>query len=247
MAFGKDSGANWPQEGDALKDNVLVAAAGIRIPELFGNFQYVTFKIGTTSEREPAVYFNYGPDQTEEQKQEPFRATPSTGNHYWPPILLGVRINKSSFPRTSNAGNVIYRGDSYEATPIFYPSADTGTKFTLREFFSATKFEIPQWDTPITGQVSFPVPGSRPFSFPECLHPDIPIPQLFNGVSQYQTISGAVLNQIGIYQRWIFPATNFKTWESYILYDRQTQVEAGWHRTQMEVFPPALPRRQIGF
>jgi hypothetical protein len=191
--------------------------------------------------------FWYLPNLTEEQKNTPYRETPSTGNHYWPPILVGIRTDKSSFPRTANAGNIIYKGDSYEVTPIFYPSADTGTRFVLREYFSPTKFDIPQWDTPLTAQVSFPVPGSRPFSFPECLHPDIPVPDFFNGVSQYAPSTGVVLNQIGIFKRWFFPATNFKTWESFILYDRQSLESGGWHRTQMEVFPPALPRRQIGF
>lgn len=237
----------WPQEGSLLSQNPWAADAVLMDPNLYGNYIYTTNQPTTSSEKEPAITFFYGPNLTEEQKNTPYRIISSTGNHYWPPILLDVEIQKTSLPRTTNTGTKIISADTYTATPIWIPNGETGTQFVLRKYTAATKFEIPQWDTPITGEVSFPVPGERPFSFGECLHPDINIPEMMDAIQEYTIGSGAVLNKIGIYKKWFFRATNFKTWLPYILYDRQSVDEMGmWNRDQMEVFPPNLPRPRRG-
>lgn len=190
----------------------------------------------------------FGKPKTAVEADTPFK-TPEEdmGNHYWPPILKAVEITRNKVPKTANTGDNIYSGFTYSAVPIFVPNADTGTLFVLREMLSPVKFNIPQWPTPITGAVHFPLPNSSPFSFPECLHDDIVIGGLQDLEQIVDTVGLAVTNRVGLVNNRNFPATNFKTWLPYILYDRQTQLATGlYHRRQMEVVPPPLPLTQRG-
>lgn len=221
-------------------------ASPVWMDKSFTAMGYGKYILSDVTMGDGSFIFWYLPNLTEEQKNTPFRSTPSTGNHYWPPILLDIEIEKSKFPRAVDTGDRIDRAFTYTATPIFIPNADTGTLFLLREFFSPTKFEIPQWPTPIATAVNFPVPGSRPFSFQECLHPDIEVPPMEDSSSSYDPTSLTISSNLGLTTPWFFPATDPKTWLSFILYDRQTLTDGGWHRTQMEVFPPNLPKRQRG-
>ena len=189
----------------------------------------------------------FGNNKTEEEKNTPFRSVPSMGNHYWPPILLDIEIEKSRVPRSVDTGDRIYKGFTYTATPIYHPNADTGTLFILNLYSSATQFDIPQSPTPITRAVNFPVPGSRPFSFPECLGPDITVLEMEDSDSSYDPVSLTISSNLGLTTPWFFPATDPKTWAPYILYDRQEKDASGlWIRTQMWVYPPNLPKRQRG-
>lgn len=236
--------SEWPRTSDGGNTATVYQDWIQHLPERvtagYGNYLYVR-KVGLGGGE---VRFYWSANKTQEQKDTPFRETTTFGNHYWPPILLGVDIQKSRMPRAVNGGNVIYRGAKYEGTPIWIPNADTGTKFVLKDYFAADKFDIPKYPTPITAPVSFPLPGSDPFNFPESLHGDITIPALQDELSTYNLGTSQVLNVVGSTSGWFIPHTNFETWKPYVLYDRQSEVEVGWHRQQMWVFPPALPKAQ---
>lgn len=236
----------WPRTSDAGNTPTVYQNWRYGLPERikagYGDYLYVK----KAALGGGGVRFYWSANKTEEQKNTPFQETKSFGNHYWPPILLGVDIEKSRMPRTVNGGNIIYRGAKYEGIPIWIPSADTGTQFVLKEYFAAQPFDIPQWDTPITAPVSFALPGSAPFNFPESLHGDITIPQLQDELSTYNVGTSQVLNMVGSTSGWFIPHTNFKTWLPHVLYDRQTETDVGWHRQQMWVFPPSLPKPQRG-
>lgn len=191
-------------------------------------------------------YFYFSKNKTEAQANVAFNEEiQGLQNHYWPPILLGIQIAKSRMPRSVNTGNMFHRGASYTANPIWIPSADTGTLFILREYLSPTPFNIPQWDTPQPEPVSFPVPGQGMFSFSESLHGDIPVQDMQDADSTYSPSTSTVVSQIGVYRGRTVPATNHKTWLPHYLYDRQTKTSVGsYHRTQMEVIPPNLPKRR---
>lgn len=214
-----------------------------RISE-YGNY------ICTKAEDGGEGYFWYffSKNKTAPEAAAPFKNPEENfGNHYWPPILKAIDILRNAVPKTANTGNSVYSGWSYSAVPIFVPSADTGTLFVLREMLGPTSFGIPQWPTPMSSSVSFNLPNSASFSFPECLHDDISIDGLQDLEQIYATVGAAITNRVGLVNLRSFPATNFKTWLPYFLYDRQTRTATGaYHRTQMEVVPPPLPKAQRG-
>lgn len=204
---------------------------------------YILTKIADSAGR---WYYYYSKNKTAAAAELPFKdPDENMGNHYWPPILLKVDIARSRMRRAVNAGDAFYRGNVYTATPTWIPSADTGSLFVLREMLSPTRFTIPRWPTPLASAVNFPLPGqSGNFNFPECLHDDITVDQMVESEDIVATVGGAISGNLGIVGASSFPATNFKTWLPYYLYDRQTRIATGaYHRTQMEVVPPPLPRR----
>ncbi len=238
----------WPRTADAGGTATIYQDWNLSLPERvqqgWGNYVYTKKRpLG-----EGVIRFFWAKNKTEAEINSPFKTTPTMGNHYWGPILLDIEITKSKIPRAVDTGDRIYRGFTYKAIPIWIPSADTGTLFILREFTAPAKFDIPQWPTPILTPVNFAVPGSRDFSFPESYHGDLPIKEMEDSSSSYDPVSVAVSSNVGLTTPWFFPATPFKTWGTFILYDRQSQDEESgvWHRLQMEVNPPNLPKRQRG-
>lgn len=238
----------WPRTADGGNTPTLyqdwVRAIPSKVKEGWGNYVYTRKRpLG-----DGVIRFFWVKNKTEAEKAIPFRITPTMGNHYWPPVLLGIDVQKSRVPRSVDTGNRVYRGNNYSVIPIWIPSADTGTLFILREFTSPDQFNIPQHPTPLATPVNFPVPGQGIFNFPESLHPDITVDSFEDSTNYFDTNTLGIISDVGITTPWFFPATDPKTWVSYILYDRQTQDdETGiWHRTQMEVNPPNLPRRQRG-
>ncbi len=201
----------------------------------------------SSSGGEETIVFYFGKNKTAAEAETPFREfVLKVGNFYWPPILLGVDIVKG-MPRASNAGNVVYSGNTYEAVPIWIPSAETGSIFIQREFLGSKPFDILQWDSPIADAISFPVPGGPRFDFPECLHGDLTVDNMDGSVSEYNVSTDGVTNRAGLIGERFFPATNFKTWSFFTISDSQDELESGqWLRKQVEVRPPNLPRKKRG-
>lgn len=191
--------------------------------------------------------FYFSKTKTDAEANTAFFTKQDMGNHYWPPILLDVALEKSKMQRAANVGDYIYRGYSYTATPIWIPSADTGSLFLMREFLYPEEIELPQHHTLQTRSVSFPVPGQGMFSFPDNLGPEITIDGLQDSDSAYNNSTSAVTSNVGFTSPYNFKATDPETWAPYILYDRQSKISTGaYHRIQMEVVPPNLPPKQLG-
>ena len=189
-------------------------------------------------------YFYFSKNKTTAEALVPYKDPAERfGNHYWPPILKRVDFKKSKMPATVNTGDGVRRAVKYYDEVTYIPSADTGSLFLTREFISPTEFHIPQWPTPLAGSVSwsFPTQGS----FQECLHDDIEIQNLKESDSTYSASGAQVTSDVGLISGVSFPATNFKTWLPHILSDSQSKTAVGsWHRTQIEVVPPPLPKAQ---
>lgn len=192
------------------------------------------------------VYFSK-PKSATEAMVSFFTHTPSMQNLYWPPILLKIDIVRSKIPRTVNTGDSIYRGFTYTATPTFIPSADTGTLYIQHEYLGSSEYNIPQYPTPLASAVNFPLPGSSPFQFNECLHGPISVDQLTDSYDIYATVGGAVTSNVGVVGRYSKPATDFETWLPFILTARQNRTAAGsYHLVETEVIPPPLPDGERG-
>jgi hypothetical protein len=235
-----------PQPGDLFKNLGVVNGKSygwIPDPALaqddrFGLYEYVqmaAFKAGDDA------MFIYGKPKTAAQKDTPFREIPEFGNHYWPPMLLLLKfIPDRNFPiTTQGAGGQMIVGYRHYVREVFIPGANEGSMFITREYFAPTQFEIGQAAVPEPTAVSYDYLGARG-SFPECLHERIRIPAMRTAFASYTTGGGSA-GASGVLAGQIFPATNFTEWAPYILSDKQTLTEGGWHRIQVEVYPPPIP------
>jgi hypothetical protein len=209
---------------------------------------YGTYILTRVTDSGGRFYFYFSKGKTDAAAAIPFKDPEEwMGNHYWPPILLEVDIARSRMKRAVNTGDATYRGSIYTATPTFIPSADTGTLFRLYESLWPSRPNIEQHMTPLAGAVHFPLPGSPPFRFGECLHGGIEVDQLIDSEDIIATVGSAITSNLGVYSRASFPATNFKTWLPYVLSDKATKIATGaYHRFQIEAIPPFLPRRVRG-
>lgn len=235
------SPANFPVEGSLLSQNIWAADRVLTDPALYGNYIYTDYQQSVSSEKERSFTFFYAKNKTEEEKNTPYREFPEHGNHYWPPMLLMLRfIPDRNFPITTQGANgQTIIGFRHYVREVFIPGANEGTLFVTREFFAATKFDIGQAPVPEPTAVSYDYLGARG-NFPECLHGKIRIPSMRTAFASYTT-GGSTTGASGVLSGQLFPETNFTEWAPYILSDKQTFTGVGWHRIQIEVFPPPIP------
>jgi hypothetical protein len=230
----------WPLEGSSLEEFSLNPTPAIATQDKYGLYQYVGKQCVKSD-----VVFIFGPYKTEEQKNTPFREVTEKRNHPWPPILYALvfiadytflRTGKGYDPATNEISEVV--APNHYVREIFVPGVNEGTKMVKREFFSATKFDIPQTPVPVPTSVSYDINGVQG-RFPECLHPKIEIVSTRSGVAQ--VVAGVVSEVGGALEGQIFPATNFDEWAPYIKSDTQELTEAGWYRVQIIAIPPDPP------
>ncbi len=171
------------------------------------------------------------------------KPTTEMGNHPWPLVLKRIDIKRHLIPTSVTAGENIYKGVRYSATPYYYESADTGTLFELREYIHTTEPDTVQHETPQPQPINFPLPGSSPFSFPASLHKKIDIEAMQETYAdEIVDATGTSFTQsLGVFAAVSFPATNFTTWIAHVLYDRSTKLSTGaFHQRQMWVHPPSI-------
>lgn len=236
----------WPAEGSLFNEFYWAPDQSMKQNSQFGLYPYVQNRRTRDTEGNQAIEFLFGPYQTEEQKQEPFREVTSKRNHPWPPMLLALvlvpdytflRQGKGYNPTTEEISDVV--APTYYVREVYVPGINEGTKMVKREYFAATKYEIPHTPVPVPTSVAYDINGVRG-TFPECLHDTIVVPSTRSGIAQ--VVSGVVSSVGGALEGQIFPATNFKEWAPYIASDSQEQVEAGWHRIQWIAIPPDKPK-----
>jgi hypothetical protein len=188
----------------------------------------------------------FAKDKTEAEKNEPFRRVwKKHGNHRWPPILKSLYLLEDyNFPRSTNrvtraGGSGVVIAPTYYDRVVYIPDTNEGTRFLVDEFFAATPFVIPRYQTPVATGVQYSINGLQG-SFPECLHDDIEIPSTTTASIAYQSGSAAAAG--GSLEGQFFPRTNFKNWRPYVVFDEQEEVPTGWSRMRIRVYPPMRPR-----
>jgi hypothetical protein len=238
--------SSWPQEGSLFKNFYWPPDNAMRQDNQFGLYVYVQSRQTTSTERDPAIEFIFGPNMTEEEKQTPFRETTHKRNHPWPPMLLALalipdytflRQGKGYDPATNEISDVV--APTYYVREVYVPGVNEGTKMVKREFYSPTKYDIPHTPVPVATSVAYDINGVRG-TFPECLHPEILIQSTRSGIAQ--VVAGTVSEVGGALEGQLFPATNFKEWAPYIATDTQEQVDTGWYRVQWIAIPPEKPK-----
>lgn len=186
------------------------------------------------------ITLSFAKPKTDQQKATPYASSYTFGNFYWHPILDAlVFIEDRTFPRTTYGGkagaSAIITGPTYYVRQAYRPSINEGTRFFKREFFADTPFVIPSYMVPNPSSVNYDVPGVRG-SFPECLHPEINIPnfQTANAAfvqGDYSVASGALQGQH-------FPETNFDDREPYIFSADTSFKNGGFYMADIRAIPP---------
>lgn len=228
-------------EGSLFSDFPLIPDQDLASDSRFGQYRF-----SECADEGPAnMRFFFGKNKTPEEANDPFRSTwKKFGNHRWMPILKGIAIIQDySFPRSTNAINLIQQGiatapSNYDRV-IYVPDCNEGTRFRVDEFISPVAFKIPRHRTPVATSVQYSVNGLRG-EFQECLHGDIEIPASRTGNAEFFGTSGSVGS--GSIEGQSFPATNFKTWIPYVVYDEQELQSGIWYRQRIRVYPPLRPK-----
>lgn len=197
--------------------------------------------------------FTFGKNKNDRQSKDPLlnsmvpfhKSWKKFGNHRWAPILKNLTIlTDNSFPRSANVISGLNLGiinaPVYFDRYVYIPDCNEGTRFFLEEFVGPEPYKIPRYRVPIATGIQYNI-GNLSGGFQECLHDDVFIPTTTTGnVLVNGTLSGGGIGQEGQF----FPATPFKTWLPYVLYDEQEQDKSSgaWYRQRIRVFPPLLPR-----
>lgn len=225
-----------PVQGTTYADSAFKTLLPADYRKNFGDFVY------TGQGEKNTLLFAKG--KTTEEANTPFRKTTWKGNHRWPPILVFVAVdpdygNLRSFPSFSGTTIGTSFAPTYYVKTGYIPDVSEGTRFIKEEFFGPTQFNIPQSPVPVPSSVSFETPSGVSFSFPECLHPKIQIPDMITSLT---SIIGGSAAGVGTSLRGtLFPATNFESWGPYVLSDIQTNQDGGWYRVRIRVVPPPTP------
>jgi hypothetical protein len=233
----------WPEEGSLFKDFPWAPDPSLQAENRYGLYVYTDCQSSSSPERDQAITFVFGPYMTDEQKTTPFRTYTESKNHRWPPILQALAIQQDyTFPNATNVVSgtnvgIVTAPRNYPKY-VFIPEVNEGSRFVTEEFFSPTKYDIPQSPVPTATSVNVDILDVS-LNFPECLHPKIQIPNTRTG--DVQVVAGSATGAGGALNGQVFPATNFETWAVYVLTDQQEFTGVGWHRIRVRVFPPALP------
>ncbi len=205
---------------------------------IWGNFILLDSTVGQEGE----VVFTWAENKTQEEQNTPFRTWTEMGNHYWHPILHSVKFYPDThFPVSTNGpdGGIIVAARLYDRIS-YTPAVSEGTLFQHDLFFSGTKFVIGQSAVPTPTAVSWSYHDSQG-SFPECLHPKLVFPPIRSAFASFTTGGGTVAAN-GASNGQVFPSTSpFEEWQPYVLSDKQDQIDSGWLRHRITVFPPQAP------
>lgn len=203
--------------------------------------QYKDYTLTKVSQRYAGyITLTFAAPKTDQQKFTPFANSYTFGNFYWHPILDAlVFIEDRTFPRFTQGGrsgsSATLTGPTYYVRQGYRPSINEGTRFFKREYFANTPYILPAFMVPHPSSVAYDVPGLRG-SFPECLHPEINIPnfQTTNAAfvaGDYAVASGALQGQH-------FPATNFEDREPYIFSGDAKFQSGGFYMATLMAIPP---------
>lgn len=204
--------------------------------ENFGGYRYTDQ--APNAENGDAVLL-FAPGMTEEERQTPFNTTEEYGNHYWHPILKSlVFIEDKSFPLSTSGGDGdTINGYQHYAREVYIPPAKEGTRFVYEEFISDIVPAIPQYEAPLPTRVSYDFLSVRG-SFPECLHDRINLNAQKTTIPTFSTDPTAAA---GALQGQQFPATNFITWEPYVISHKPQFRNGVWYHIRVTAYPPNEP------
>lgn len=221
-------GGELPREGVLYGDNASWKILfGQDFNLKFSGFRYVK----QLEDSRAGARLLFVKSMTDEERNLPFRTTSKFGNHYWHPILKELRfLPVGSFPNTAQTGAATFvSAVRYLVRETFIPAMHEGTRFEIDEFFSDTKFSIPQYPVPTPTAISYHFVNLRG-GFPECLHRKIDIAAL-------AAVVGA-----SVQEGQVFPATNFIEWQPYYVLDDQDLTDSGYYRQRKRAFPPPQPK-----
>lgn len=212
--------------------------------------QYVL--CGKSRELSPkgAIAFCFGKPKTSDEMVRPFRSTPLSRPHPWPPMVHKIALIKlqglpHAMPVSDGAGNVgTAFAHRYLARAKVTNGADEGSLFITDEFLSPTPFIIPQLEAPQPQPIITSFMGVE-INLGPSLHPRLRLGPVQAGTSVVFSTGESVTGSSVKSQT--FEPTNFTEWEPYVLTDDQTfdQSLGLWRRTRVTVHPPIPPAPSV--
>lgn len=229
-----------PRLGDLYKNCRLNVKARSTSPgDDFGNYVYVDMKSDGAN-----VWFYFGKPKTDAEKLVPFRQFTTSKRQAWPTVLENIEFIEDNYMPNSVAnedGGLTYSPRLYQIIQKLSP-AFALCRVMVNQYLAPTKFNIPKHRQMVTSNVQWDLNGAR--GSLDCLHKDLVFP---SRTYTYATLNDGTLSQSSgpyIPER-RFPATSFKTWRPFILYDEQEIVNGMYFREKARIFPPSRPKREV--
>lgn len=173
----------------------------------------------------------------------PYRTTTEFDDHYWPPVLLGVKILEDrTFAMSTKGtdGTDVFAAQQYRRE-FYIPEVTEGTLFKYEYFVNDTPFVIGQYATPQPGHVSYEYHGVEG-TFPSCLHATLIFDPKQTAFVKYNAATSTTSIAAATLSGQVFPATNFEDWQPYVKKVKTDVVEEVLHLAiKVTVYPPPQP------
>lgn len=212
-----------------------------KFPE-YGDYVYLK------SEKPDADYITlfFGKPKDRNAKNKPFNTFPDTRQYTWPAVLEDLWVAKvNGFPQVVNNGSVTNTADRLLPRYRFRPPVPYNSIVKVEQFLSTSAWGESELthEQPVPTDIDGAYVGLN-IGFQRCLHPRVVFPkqateQIVYGVG----VNPAPTGRFSMTQ--VFPATNFLDWGSFVIEDRQQNVNGLWLRERITIFPPPIPEDVI--
>lgn len=187
----------------------------------------------------------YTRPMTDEERRTPYRTESWFDDHYWPPILKGIKfVADYSFPRAVRlADGTVVNAPSIYSREAYINEHRGGTRFQAYYFVSDVQPTIGQYPVLGPNRVAYDFLGVSG-GFESCLHDHIylrPMPT----ARFLEDNSDSVQNSSGVIAGQRFPATPFKEWAPHVISHKPQIQNDLFNHVLIRVFPPAIPKVSI--
>lgn len=239
-ATGNDA---WPLEEVTLYKNWFLRDEP-RVA-VWGEYVYTNCKIG----EDGRIFFYWGKNKDATAKNTPYKTSTYSKVYGWDPVLKKIRPYPDfgtvrSSRKLQGGTELLGNAPEYYAEIEYIAGGEYATRFIRYDYYSATKFNIPNYQCPVPTAVIVMLPGREAISFPRCLHKKMTIPRFITSSSLSD--DGTPVSAGGSTQGQVFPSTApYETWGAWVVEHNQEQLDAGWHAWKIVAYPPAEPETTI--
>lgn len=233
-----------PAEGTPYGETRILANSSVLLSE-FRNYTY------RLKRREGSyVWFYFVPHKTEAQKKIPFKTEWKSKQWKWSTVLNSlIFVPDNAFPLGTQYPIMPTLTDPGGIGQVFAPSLIERMNITPETLaLSAIKVDCFTSDSP-WGQNDIthlqPTEGNVAWDFNgakgsiNCLHPEIRVPA--RGKAYTIVLNGTTTSSEAapIVPERIYPATNFESWEPFVIVDEVDELDTGeYYRERWTIYPP---------
>ncbi len=207
--------------------------------EKFGDYVYVDM-----SKEKDDLWFYFGENKTQAEKQVPYRAYTGNRQYTWPAVLEDLyAVQTAAFPQTANTGSAVASTPSIFPRYRYRPQVPYNSLIKVEQFISPTPWnqEDLMHEQPVPTDVNGSYVGVS-MQFERCLHgtmkftEKVPAASIVYGVGLITPPPSRSTNGTQV-----FPATNFLDWDEFIIEDNVSIVNGMYIREMVTIYPPPVP------